>query len=161
MEEEKAIAKFVDEKKDKLVLVLGQFSDDSNISDIVDAVRRAGYEPVRLDDIRDHPDHDLRQKVAFVATAVRFVVIDDSAPSGHIAEIEILSYLDITRIYLRLDGRAASAMTAISGTDSTNAVTAPYTLADLPQTVQNCVTQIEAIIEARRGLLEKACPWRQ
>ena len=82
------------------------------LSHISSTLRQLGYEPLLVKDVPDIPAYDIPQKVVAVGTIARFVVIDDSSKSGHLAEVEICRRNDWVTILLRAGGRGGSWMTA-------------------------------------------------
>jgi hypothetical protein len=71
--------------------VLGSYNTQGieRIKIIRNELRLIGYEPVLVADIPDFEHDDLVQKVAAIAAVCRFILIVDSASSGHLNEVEI------------------------------------------------------------------------
>lgn len=95
------------------VLLLGAYSAAGQIrlGNLAAALREVGYEPVLVADVPDFEHYDLSQKVVAIAAVSRFVVIDDSEPSGHLNEIELCKANRWVTVLLRANGVAASSMT--------------------------------------------------
>jgi hypothetical protein len=61
-----------------------------------------------LRDYHDSAGRNLHQKVAVMAAASRFVIVEDSAPSGHLAELSTVAQLSVPVAVLRQSGTASS-----------------------------------------------------
>jgi hypothetical protein len=68
--------------------------------------------PLLIRDVPDHPHHDLGQKVAAVGAISRFIIIDDSAKSGHLVEAQICKQNGWVTALIRAQGEFISWMTA-------------------------------------------------
>jgi len=66
----------------------------------------------------DIAHYSLRDKVVNLVYHTRFTVIDDSAPSGHLTEIEVVRNLQRPAVLLRAHGRPGSAMTLVTSATS-------------------------------------------
>lgn len=103
----------IDELIEKAVLILGR-DDSSNISllkQVEVAVNQ--YPNLRawlLKDYHDIPGRDLVQKLMTMASCSRLIIVDDSATSGHLVELSVLSALQTPTAILRQEGRASSWM---------------------------------------------------
>jgi hypothetical protein len=73
---------------------------------------RIGYKPLLIKDIPDFEHYGLQQKLVAIAGMSRFIVIDDSNPSGHLIELEICRLNRWVTIVLRVHGCPSSWMTA-------------------------------------------------
>lgn len=112
---------YVSHFRRKSVLVLGAYNSagKQRLQDIVSALHVRGYEPVLVADIPDLEHYDISQKVVAIAAVSRFVVIDDSAPSGHLNEVELCKSNRWVTVLLRVNGFAASSMTLGASISST------------------------------------------
>ena len=63
-----------------------------------------------LDEYPDIEEQFLAEKMVTYAAISRFVIVDDSFPSGHINELEICHERKFVTAVLRLGGRATTAM---------------------------------------------------
>ncbi len=70
-----------------------------------------GYNPILIENIPDFEHYDIPQKVTTIGALSRFVVIDDSIPSGHLMEVEICKLNRWVTILFRADGEISSFMT--------------------------------------------------
>lgn len=104
--------KYIAQLKEKMVLVLGDYSEEVRLKSICDALESIGYDPVLLRDIPDHPYQSLRQHATVMAGISRFIVIEDSSASGHLIELETCRFNQWVTVILREHGRRSSWMTA-------------------------------------------------
>ena len=117
----KSITDYITESKDHLVLVLGSFSEGSmRLNQIRSSLAARGYHAIRLDDVVDHLDHSLTQKFMAIASVARFLVFDDSEPSGHLVELPQAVQANWVTVVLRRAGHHSSYMT--SGIQMTSTV---------------------------------------
>lgn len=88
---EKDIYEYLDGFRRKSVLLLGSYDEagEARLVAIEASLIKSGYSPVLIKNVPDIEHYDLSQKVTAVGTICKFVVIDDSSPSGHLTEIEI------------------------------------------------------------------------
>jgi hypothetical protein len=109
-----SVSQFIADHKSKTVLLLGAYDNEGleRLRRISSSLGELGYEPLLIKDVPDFPTYNLSQKVETIGAIARFVVIDDTEPSGHIAEVEICKRHDWVTILLRAEGRGASWMTA-------------------------------------------------
>jgi len=109
-----SLHEYVSRFRQKAVLVLGAYdqSGQERLSKISASLTDLGYEPLLIKDVPDFEHYDLPQKVVVVGALSRFVVVDDSSPSGHLAEIEICRANRWVTVMLRAQGKGASWMTA-------------------------------------------------
>ena len=86
-----SLDEYISRHKEKTVLLLGSYTSaaEQRLQAMADALRELGYDPLLVKDIPDHPLQSLEQKVVALGSLSRFIVVDDSEKSGHIAEIEI------------------------------------------------------------------------
>lgn len=144
------------------VLVLGDFGDDGKVRlrRIKDLLGRLGYYGFTLDEVREVPSYDLRQKVAVVAPVCRFVVVDDSSRGGQAAELPIIEMLRATMIVLRRIGSEATFVTR--GLSATSKVIGEYDYDDasLEDVLLKSVGWAETTIGDLEDQLSRAFPWR-
>ena len=100
--------------KEKTILLLGDYSKEGKIR--LDAIRSSlkelEYNPIIVEEIPDHPEMSLPQKVTSLASISRFVVIDDTSASGHIREFSNIINDNWVTILLHANGQRSSLMTA-------------------------------------------------
>ena len=104
------------------VLLLGDFGPEGieRIQRIAELLGALGYYGFTLQDVREVPEYDLRQKLTAVAPVCRFVVVDDSSRAGQAAELPIVEMLRVTTIVMRLRGSQSTFVTrGLSATSRT------------------------------------------
>ena len=84
------IDQYVNTRKQQTVLVLGGYSTagTERLNAICQCLIDLGYEPFLVKDVPDIFGTDLQQKVVILGGLARFVIIDDSSPSGRPRKIE-------------------------------------------------------------------------
>lgn len=109
-----SIHKLISELQEKYVLLLGSYDHEGErrLAAIARTLREIGYEPILIKDVPDFEQYDLSQKLIAISALSRFVVIDDSFPSGHLTEAQICRDNRWVTILLRAGGIGASWMTA-------------------------------------------------
>jgi hypothetical protein len=146
----------------KTVLVLGSYDPEGKrrLQSIAAALEQTGYEPVLVEDIPEFEHYDLSQKVVAIGAVSRFIVIDDSTPSGHLAEVELCRTNRWVTAILRADARGASWMTAGASITSNVMLEAAYD----PESPQSAVDEATRWAEARlaelKNQLDALYPWR-
>lgn len=147
---------------EKTVLVLGAYDEEGKkrLSNISKALKKFGYEPVLIKDVPDFEHYDLSQKVVAIAALSRFIVIDDSSPSGHLVEIELCKQNRWVTILLRAHGRGASWMTAGASYFSNVILEKEYDPSDPTPALAEGVKWAEAKLNELKGHLNRVYPWR-
>lgn len=103
--------------KKKVVLIIGKYGEQrGRLEQLQTLLAARGYQGLILDDFPDIEEQSLPEKMVLFASIARFVLCDDSAPSGHIEELRICSEMRFTTAILRPDGRASTAMQTDLGT---------------------------------------------
>lgn len=90
--------------KEKNVLVLGKDSDESSLQKMYEVkgyLAGRGYEPVMLKELAEIPQWSNEEKVRAWGAGVRFSVVIDIEPSGHLAEFEMLKQQRVILAVLR------------------------------------------------------------
>ncbi len=152
---------YVEKFKQKQVLVLGDFGERR---DRLEAIRssliRAGYDAFLLDDVPEVPHCDLRQKFQLFALLSRFVVFEDSTPSGHVLEMESAESLRAIRIVLREGDKRSTYMT--QGMDLTSKVVREwsYEVDTLDSVIAEAAEWAESLVIELEVLRDEKYPWR-
>jgi len=103
----------VSRAKKNTVLIIGKYADNTTrLREIQDVLKKEGYQGVLLQDFPDIEEQSLPEKMVLFACIARYVLCDDSLPSGHIEELKICSDLRFTTAILRPQGMASTAMQA-------------------------------------------------
>ncbi len=147
--------------KEHTVLLLGDFKHGrERLEAIRAALDRAGYSAVLLDEIPENPDYDLRQKFQAVASVCRFLVFEDSTPSGEISEMVLADALHSIRIVLREGEEKSTFMTQGMGLTSKVHREWSYDANNLDATVTDAVAWAESLVTDLAGERRGMYPWR-
>jgi len=143
--------------KEKFVLVLGQdTSEVGRLRDIQSALTRHEYTGIIMKDIADSEAQCLEEKVNMIGSLSRFVICENSTPSGHIAELQICTRNRFVTAILQEKGRVATWMQADYGLDFAFVRTLEYaSLADLNHCVDQAVGWANKKILERREYLDE------
>jgi hypothetical protein len=143
------------------VLVLGSYSDagENRLQAISEAVRELGYDPLLVRDVEDYPGHSLSQKVAALGGISRFVIVDDTDASGHLAELSLCKSGGWITIVLRF-GRAGSYMSAGVSLDSNVILERAVDRDTLDESLRQSVEWAVLRLKEMRKDLQAIYPWR-
>ena len=157
-----SLHEYVSSFREKTVLVLGSYYNDAGrqrLTAIVRILEDLGYEPLLIKDVPDFEHYDLPQKVTAIGVMSRFVVVDDSEPSGHLAEVEICRHNRWVTVLLRA-GHGASWMTAGASYSSNVILEKEYVPENERPAVSESVQWAEARLDEMKGKLNRLYPWR-
>jgi hypothetical protein len=148
-----SLNEYVRRFRDKSVLVLGSYHPpgSARLESICVHLRELGYEPVLVANIPDFEHYDQSQKVVAIAAVSRFILIDDSDPSGHLNEVELCKVNRWVTTLLRANGKPASSMTLGASISSNVMHELPYD----PEDMAPAVRAATAWAEQRLMELEK------
>ncbi len=148
--------------KNKTILVLGKYDGAGRLrlETIKRTVANLGYTPFLLDEVPDNMYQDLDQKVTTLGNMSRFIVIDDTAQSGHIAELKICETNKWVTAILRKNGRSSSAMTASPTIFSTVMEAFAYDPDNISPSVENSVRWAENKLTELKRTFDSTYPWR-
>ncbi len=148
--------------KNKTILVLGKYDEAgrSRLETIKQTLANLGYTPFLLDEVPDHMYQDLDQKVTTLGNMSRFIIVDDTAQSGHIAELKICETSKWVTAILRKEGRSSSAMTANPTIFSTVIEAFAYDLDNISTSVKNSVQWAERKLTELKRTFDSTYPWR-
>lgn len=123
--------------KEKFVLVLGQDSTEvARLRAIQSSLESHGYSGIVMKDLAETKIQCLEEKVNMLGSLSRFVVCENTTPSGHIAELQICTRNRFVTAILQQAGHRATLMQADYGLDFSFVETFEYT--DMPG-IQDCV----------------------
>jgi hypothetical protein len=144
------------------VLILGDFSEPGTerIERIKMLLGLWGYYGFTLQDVRELPEYDLRQKLKAVAPVCRFVVVDDSSRAGQAAELPIIEMLRVTAIVLRLCGSQSTFVTRGLSVTSNVILEVDYELTDMEQVLNKAIRWAESKIGELQDRFSRTYPWR-
>jgi hypothetical protein len=160
---EKGIYEYLDRFREKSVLLLGSYDEagKARLAAIEASLIKNGYSPVLIKNVPDIEHYDISQKVTAVGTICKFVIIDDSSPSGHLTEIEICRVNRWATILLRENGAGASWMSAGVSITSNVMCEEAYTIDTLDSIVEKITSWAESKIEELKKRLNELYPWRK
>jgi hypothetical protein len=140
-----SVADYIANYREKAVLVLGSYSDSGSarLEEIRHHLRGLGYDAVLLRDMPDQAAQIREQKLVTYGSLVRFVVMDDSERSGHLAELPICRNNGWITILLHAGGRASSAMSEHASILSNVMLEVNYVREDLALRVQEAARWAE------------------
>lgn len=154
---------YISSSKEKNVLVLGSYDSEGEkrISSIYGALQDLGYNPILIKDIPDFEHYDIPQKVTAIGALSRFIVIDDSSPSGHLVEVEICKSNRWVTIILRADGNQASFMTVGASNTSNVILEKEYKSISPIDDIKGATQWAEAKLVELEKKLNDQYPWRK
>ena len=152
------IAKF----KERTVLLLGDYDDAGleRLQNMATALSSLGYDPILIKDVPDQPVQDLPQKVATIGSLARFIVVDDSTKSGHLAEVQLCRLHNWITLLLRQGGKGASWMTAGASITSNVILEQEYDEANSDASIAKAIQWAEAKISELARRFDGVFPWR-
>ncbi len=145
------------------VLVLGKDSGAGlkRLKIISAKLEESGYTPVLLKEIGELSSQSNEEKMLCVALLSRFVVIDDTEPSGHIAELTLLSRNRIVSAILRRTGHGGTYMQIDYDVDFSGFMRSwNYGERNLQEIVKEVVKWANETVDARAKKFKKLYPWR-
>jgi len=154
---------YIASHKERTVLVLGDYSTEgfSRLNAITTELDSLGYKPILIKDVPDNLYQDMSQKVVAIGAIARFVVVDDSSRSGHLAEIPLCKQNNWVTIIMRLDGVGGSWMTAGASTFSNVILELPYSKTAVRDALAEGTKWAEKKLESLKQNLSSIYPWRQ
>lgn len=156
------VSEYVARLREKRVLLLGAYDGEGNtrLAALAKGLEQLGYEPFLVRDVPDSPEQDLRQKVLLLGSLSRFVVADDSSPSGHLVEMELCRTSGWITVVLRARGTGSSWMTAGLSLASNVIREVPYDPSDPTPALSVSLAWAEARIAELRADFRNTYPWR-
>lgn len=156
------IEEYITSFRQKTVLVLGSYDDEGKrrLQSISAALKQVGYEPVLVEEIPDFEHYDLNQKVVAIGAVSRFIVIDDSTPSGHLTEVELCRTNRWVTVIFRAYARGASWMTAGASISSNVILEKSYDPASPQSAVEEATHWAETRLGELKNQLDDIYPWR-
>jgi hypothetical protein len=154
---------YIASRKERSVLVLGDYSTEglARLNAITAELDSLGYQPILIRDVPDNLYQDMSQKVVAIGAIARFVVVDDSSRSGHLAEIPLCKQNNWVTIVMRLDGVAGSWMTAGVSAFSNVVLELPYSETAVRDALAEGTKWAEEKLESLKQNLSSIYPWRQ
>lgn len=155
------LEEYIANHKKKSVLLLGNYNKQgTNRLEAIQSILEREYNVLIVKDIADEPSHTLSQKVTLVGNLCRFVIVDDSDPSGHIQEIDMARNSEWITVLLHKDGRRSTFMNASFAISSRFIKEFNYTEEDLEGSLGQALEWAEAMFEEFKAGLKRIYPWR-
>jgi hypothetical protein len=153
---------YIGQVKDRTVLVLGAYDEFGvkRLSAISAALKDKGYNPILIKDIPDLLGQDLSQKVVTIGSISRFIVVDDSEPSGHIMEIDLCRINRWVTVLLRAEGKGSTWMTAGASLYSNVMYETAYDPSEPKQAIDVSTAWAEERLKEIKSSLSRTYPWR-
>ena len=157
-----SVSDYLERFKKGHVLLLGDFGPEGieRIQRITELLGALGYYGFTLQDVREVPEYDLRQKLTAVAPVCRFVVVDDSSRAGQVAELPIIEMLRVTTIVMRLRGSQSTFVTRGLSVTSKTILETEYDFTDIEKVLNEAIQWAESTIEELRDRYSRNYPWR-
>ena len=114
--------------------------------------------------VKDIPDdfrYNLIQKAVAIGSVSRFVVVDDSSKSGHLAELPEALRNDWITVILRMRGSEPSFLTRGASVTSSVVLEREYVVDKLRATMEEGVQWAEARVEELSLTFASLYPWRK
>jgi hypothetical protein len=148
--------------QEKYVLLLGSYSSEGKrrLAAISQSLRDMGYEAILIEDVPDFEQYDLSQKLIAISALSRFIVVDDSEPSGHLSEVEICIKNRWVTILLRVGGIPASWMTVGASYYNNLILEKPYNPDNPKEAVSEAVKWAEGRLSEMKSSWNALYPWR-
>lgn len=148
--------------KQSTILVLGQDTTQIiRLRAIQDRLREHGYTGIIVKDQTDIKIQSIEEKVNMLASLCKFVICDNTFPSGHIDELKICSLNRFVTAILQEEGKGATWMQADFPLDFSFMKIFTYSSAkQIGSAVDNAVQWAEGKIEERKAFFDRLYNWR-
>lgn len=157
------LAEYISSFQKNMVLVLGAYdpAGEKRLQAIAACLQELGYEPVLVKDIPEFEYYDLSRKVVAIGAVSRFIVIDDSSPSGHLVEFGICQSNRWVTVVLRANGVGSSWMTAGASIPSIVIREASYDPSNPKPAIDEASKWAEDRLSELKEKFHDLYPWRQ
>ena len=157
-----SLTEYISSVKQRTILVLGDYSSDGRlrIEKIRQSLKVLNYDTMLVEELPDQPHLDLPQKVALLAGLSRFIVVDDSSKSGHLAEIEICKKGGWVTVLLRSTDSHGSYMSSGASATSNVILERTYSPDGIDTAVKEIAHWAEAKLKELGATYDKIYPWR-
>lgn len=157
------LEQYIVSHKERTVLLLGDYSPKgiARLSLIATGLDSLGYKPILIKNVPDNLYQDMSQKVVAIGAISRFVIVDDSSRSGHLAEIPLCKQNNWVTIIMRLDGVVGSWMTAGASAYSNVILEIRYSETGIRDALSEATKWAEEKLDTLKQNLSSIYPWRQ
>ena len=156
------LPEYIQSFKERTVLVLGSYNEAGmqRLYSIASHLENLGYEPILIKDVPDFEYYDIPQKVVAIGAVSRFIVIDDSSPSGHLYETNLCISNKWVTVILRQNNKGSSWMTAGASITSNVILECEYTDESLLTPLSESTQWAEEKLKELKEKFTKIFPWR-
>ncbi|MCX5904302.1 MAG: retropepsin-like aspartic protease [Proteobacteria bacterium] len=148
--------------KKQMVLVLGQ--DTTHIDRLMlikNQLNVRGYTGIIVKDQSDVDIQSIEEKVNMLASLCRFVICDNSFPSGHIDELKICSLNRFVTAVIQEKGRGATWMQSDYPVDYSFITVIEYSdIRGIPDVVEQAIEWAKNKLDERKSFFDKIYRWR-
>ncbi len=157
-----AIKQFVNALKQEGVLILGKDSDEGfellqRISHLLETEHSKA--PLLLKEQEDHDDLGLVAKLLINSAAARWVLVENSYPSGHLYELPFVDMVGVVVVVLQQEGVGASFMPGESILKNAQWQRFSYACDELETVLADAVQWAERAVATASRAHRRARPW--
>lgn len=148
--------------KEKTILILGQDTSELHrLQRIKDTLAHLGYYGVIVKEIEDIDIQTIEEKVNMLGSISRFIICENSTPSGHVDELKMCSMNRFVTAIIQQDGLGATWMQSDYPMDYSFIKTFSYASIDnIKASVQQAVKWGEEKVRERAEMLNQLYTWR-
>jgi len=149
--------------KQNTVLILGQDTTEiERLRKIKDILKNSGYESLIVKEITDIEIQSTEEKVNMLASLSRFILCDNTFPSGHIDELKICAMNRFTTAIIQEEGKGATWMQADYDVDYNYIKTFTYKdFSNIKNAVDKAIKWAENRIQIRKTYFNNLYKWRK
>lgn len=147
--------------KERFVFIIGQDTTEVHRLRAIQSALGTDYRGLIAKDIEDLEVQTLEEKVELLGALCRFVICENSFPSGHIGELKICASNRFVTAILQEAGLGATWMQVDYPIDYSFMKIFSYkNLKNIGKSVQEAVKWAEDIIQKRQQVFNRLYPWR-
>lgn len=142
------------------VVIIGQDTTEiTRLRAIQHWLYRSGYDGILVKDLPDIPEQTIEEKVELLCSMCRFIICENTTPSGHIDELKICHLNRFITVILRKAGEGATWLQADYEMDMSFMMEFVYKQT-VEEVLPNACLWAEETVRRRLEYLEKKYPWR-
>jgi len=157
--------KLIKQSKRKCVLILGSYAKErvNILYAIKDCLKKLGYEGILLKDYPDIEEQSNEEKMNLFGNIARFMICENTSPSGHINELNICSRNTLVTIMIQEQGckSGATGMQSSYPIDFNFVRKVFYNPENLDSAVRKAVKLGEELVVRRKRKLNKEYAYRK
>ena len=148
--------------KKSTALIIGQDTTEIyRLHAIQKRLRHHGYTGIIIKEISDIEIQSVEEKVNMLASLCRFIICENSVPSGHIDELKICAFNRYVTAILQEKGLGATMMQADYPLDYSFMKMFTYpSISDMDPVIDNAIKWAELKVEERRKYFNNLYGWR-